>query len=172
MPEIPDSALLDLETIAVEVDRLAATTDEESLARASARRQRLLIELDVSGLLGGTAMVRRRFEGLPTLLGYHEATIALMSYLASAARIRLVRAPIPLKVSDSLVSLDWFRVPSGYTPVGVSAHDWLAVCEANFRDPMPTGPGTRFVRLEGKSHVLQFRIEVGPEPRLWRAVLA
>lgn len=73
---------------------------------------------------------------------------------------------------DALISLDWFRTPSGYTPAGISAHDWLALCEANFQDPLPTAAGTRFVRLEGRSHVLHFRLEVGPQPRLWRAVLA
>ncbi len=109
---------------------------------------------------------------LPALRGYYDATIAMMSYLASAARIRLVAAPIPLEVIDSPVSLDWFRVPSGYQPAGVSPHEWLALCERNFRDPMPAGTGTRFVRLEGKMHVLSFRREVGPDPKLWRAVIA
>nr|MBA2541800.1 hypothetical protein [Deltaproteobacteria bacterium] len=96
----------------------------------------------------------------------------MMSYHASAARIRLVGNAIPIKPSDGHVSLDWFRTPSGYTPAGVSPHDWLALCERNLLEPMPEGNGTRFVRLEGKLHVLSYRVEASPEPKLWRAQLA
>jgi hypothetical protein len=169
---VSDRVLADLEDLAAEVDRLAASDDEGDQVTAGARRGRLLIELDVSGLLAGTDEVGARLANRPTLRGYHEAAVALLSYLASAARIRLVATAIGSKVIDSNISLDWFRVPSGYTPPGVSPHDWLALCERNFIDPMPSGGGTRYVRLEGKMHQLLFRPEVGPAPRLWRAVPA
>jgi hypothetical protein len=166
---VTPALLADLERLALEVDRLDAERED---ATAYAKRQRLLIELDVSELLAGTDEVRARFASYPTLLGYHAACVALLGYHASAARIRLVATTIGSKVTDSLISLDWFRVPSGYTPPGVSAHDWLALCERNFIDPMPTGGGSRYVRLEGTMHQLLFRLELGPKPRLWRAVAA
>jgi hypothetical protein len=169
--DTPDRVLAEIEGLAREVDRLAQGNEEEQVT-AGAKRGRLLIELDVAGLLAGTEDVRMRVAKYPTLLGYHAAAVALLSYLASAARIRLVATAIGSKVIDSNISLDWFRVPSGYTPPGVSPHDWLALCERNFIDPMPTGGGSRYVRLEGKMHQLEFRLEVGPKPRLWRAVPA
>jgi hypothetical protein len=171
--DLSDDVLVGLEQLAKDVDRLAAVAaDEQAVATADAKRQRLLIELDVSGLLAGTDDVRVRVAPYPTLLGYHSASVALLSYLASAARIRLVATSIGTNAIDSNISLDWFRVPSGYTPGGVQPHDWLALCERNFIDPMPAGGGSRYVRLEGKMHVLWFRREVGPTPRLWRAVPA
>jgi hypothetical protein len=165
---VVDDQLATFEKLALEVDRLAAGTDDEQIT-AGAKRQRLLIELDVYGLLTGQPAIGARVAAHPTLRGYHDACVQLASYHASAARIRLVGNAIPLKPTDGHVSLDWFRTPSGYTPAGVSAHDWLALCERNFLEPMPEGTGTRFVRLEGKMHVLSYRIEAGPEPKLWRA---
>jgi hypothetical protein len=93
-------------------------------------------------------------------------------YQLSAARLRLVGNAIPLGPTDGHVSLDWFRTPSNYVPEGVSPHDWLALCERNFIGPLPTATGTRFVRLEGKVHVLSYRIEATAEPKLWRALPA
>lgn len=165
---VSDGVLAELEKLALEVDALEAGSDDDRI-RAGAKRQRLLIELDVGGLLTGKPASGDRLAGHPTLRGYHDACVQMASYHASAARIRLVGKVIPIKPTEGHVSLDWFRTPSGYTPAGVSAHDWLALCEANFLAPMPTGTGTRFVRLEGKIHVLSYRIEATAEPRLWRA---
>ncbi len=163
-----DHQLADLEKLALEVDRLEAGDEEQQIV-AGAKRQRLLIELDVYGLLSGQPAIGHRVADHKTLRAYHDACVQMVSYHASAARIRLVGNAIPLKPTDGHVSLDWFRTPSGYTPAGVSAHDWLALCERNFLEPMPTTTGTRFVRLEGKIHVLSYRIEATAEPKLWRA---
>ena len=157
-----------LEALALEVDRLA-TSDEEAQPIAGAKRQRLLIELDVSGLLTGQPVTGHRVATHKTLRAYHDACVAMASYHASAARLRLVPGSIASKPTDGRVSLDWFRTPAGDVPAGVPAHDWLALCERNFSEPMPTGTGERFVRLEGKIHLLSYRIEAGPEPKLWRA---
>lgn len=167
---VSDEQLARLEELALLVDRLAAGTEDEQVT-AGAKRQRLLIELDVYGLLKGTPDVGRRVAGWPTLRAYHDACVEMARYHASAARQRLVRRPPPLEPAAGHVSLDWFRTPSGYLPDGVSPDDWLALCEINFLEPMPTGAGERYVRLEGELHELDYRIEATGEPKLWRALL-
>lgn len=167
---VADEQLARLEQLAVEVDRLEAGSDAEQVV-AGAKRQRLLIELDVYGLLTGRLGVGRRVAGYATLHAYHEACLAMASYHASAARRRLV-GPAPRRPTEGHVSLDWFRTPSNYLPVGVTPHKWLALCERNFIAPLPTKTGTRFVRLEGSVHTLAYRIEATAEPKLWRALPA
>lgn len=167
---VSDEQLARLEELALLVDRLAAGSEDEQVT-AGAKRQRLLIELDVYGLLKGTADVGRRLAGRPTLRGYHDACVEMARYHASAARQRLVRRPPPAQPAEGHVSLDWFRTPSGYLPEGVPPDDWLALCEINFLEPMPTGTGERYVRLEGELHELDYRIEATAEPKLWRATL-
>ncbi len=168
---VSDAVLADLEKLAIEVDRLEAGTEDQQVT-AGAKRQRLLIELEVSGVLSGQAAAGARLADHKTLRTYHDACVQMASYHASAARIRLVGNAIPMRPTDGHVSLDWFRTPSGYVPEKVPTHDWLALCERNFIEPMPTGTGTRFVRLEGKIHVLSYRIEATAEPKLWRALPA
>ena len=168
---VQDHQLATLETLALEVDQLEAGNEEQQIT-AGAKRQRLLIELDVYGLLTGQPDVGARLASYPTLRGYHDACVQMASYHASASRIRLVGNAIPLKPTDGHVSFDWFRQSSGYVPDKVSPHDWLALCERNFIDPMPTQSGNRFVRLEGKLHVLSYRVEATSSPKLWRALPA
>lgn len=164
-----DRTLDQLEELAREVDRLAVETDEESEAKAFAKRQRLLIELDVAHLLTGQPEIGKRLAKHPALRRYHYACVAMANYHVSDARKRFVGKKVPNKLTDGWVSLDWFRRSNGYVPDGVPEHDWTALCERNLIDPMPTGTGTRFVKLEGELHVLSYRIEEGPEPKLWRA---
>lgn len=168
---VEDDQLARLEELAVAVDQLAAG-DEDQQITAGAKRQRLLIELDVYGLLSGQPEIGKRVADYKTLRAYHDACVQMSSYHASAARIRLVGNAIPIKPTDGHVSLDWFRTPSGYAPYGVSPHDWLALCEANFIDPLPEKTGTRYIRLNGKTHALSYRIEATGEPKLWRVDLA
>lgn len=167
--DIPNDQLARLEELALLVDRLEEGTEDEQVT-AGAKRQRLLIELDVYGLLTGEAAVGRMLADFPTLLGYHEACVEMAAYHASPERARLVRRPPPARIAEGHVSLDWFRVPSDYVPADVSPADWLALCEINFLDPMPEGAGTRFVYLEGELHVLEYRIEATGAPVLWRAL--
>lgn len=163
-----------LEALARTVDELAAADpDGPDAATPWAKRQILLIELDLEGVLTGRPEVGARVASYPTLRGYHEACVAMASYHASSARLRLTRDAVPAKLTGGSVSLDWFRTPSGYVPAGVPADDWLALCERNLRDPLPEGKtGSRFVRLHGKTHVLYYRVEGEPGPKLWRAELA
>lgn len=162
-----DALLRDLERIAVEVDALGTTTDD---AFVTARRSRLLLELDVIGLFGPDPTLD--VEHLPRLRHYRDAAARLRSYLTSAARARYFLDPPPQTLLDANVSLDWFRAPAGQVPEGLADDDWLALCERNFVSPLPEGSGTRFVRLERRMYALQFRIEVGSAPKLWRATLA
>ena len=170
---VSDAVLEELEQLAQEVDRLESTaTDEEASARVWARRQRLLIELDVSGLLEGTNALRARLERRPALAAYHAACLAMRDYLASAARARFFPPSATTPKHVPRISLDWFRRPSDYVPAGVTPHEWLALCERNFVEPLPSGEGTRFLRLEGTVHVMLYRRETGPEPVLWRVLPA
>jgi hypothetical protein len=171
--DVSDNLLADLEVIAVDVDRLAATaSDDDTRGRLSARRQRLLIELDVVGVFdpGGELRGRVAKLGLEKLVGYCDAAAALWMYYASSTRDRLVDAPRPARLVDGAFSLDWFRVPSGYMPAGVDPHEWLAQCELAFTSPKPTGGGNRWTRLHGRMHVMSFRGEITNEPKLVRVV--
>jgi hypothetical protein len=136
-----------------------------------ARRSRLLLELEVADVLGAAERDRLVALGLGKLVSYSDAAVAMERYLDSPGYARLVKQPRPARIVDSLVSLDWFRVPSGYVPDGVDPDDWLALCEVNFRANERPRAGSTFVRLEGKFHRLMFRTELG-RPRLYRAVLA
>ena len=180
----PDDALLrELEAMAVGLDELDARAragdepyaDRELHAQVEAKRRRVLLELEVAGALAPAdreVRDRARGLGLPKLAGYHEAACELERYLSSLARERLVRTPPPERLIDAYVSLDWFRVPSGYVPAGVDPLAWLALCELNFRAAERPRAGRLFVRLEGTFHQLDFRTEVGPEPHLYRALPA
>ncbi len=180
-----DDTLRDIEAVAGQVDELDLAArqgerlyaDVERSAAAAARRHRLLLELEVAGLLepalAGEARAALSRLGLTRTLGYHDAAQAMAQYLASPERAARFRGdPVP-SVTAARVSLDWFRTPSGYRPDGVTEHEWLALCEKNFASPLPSSPaGQRFVRLCGAMHQLLYRAEVGSAPCLWRALRA
>jgi hypothetical protein len=180
-----DDVLRDIETLAAQVDALDVAArqgerlyaDVERSAAAAARRHRLFLELEVAGLLepalAGEARAALSRLGLALTLGYHDAARAMARYLASPERAaRFPGEPVPT-VTAARVSLDWFRTSSGYCPDGVTAFEWLALCEKNFMRPLPSSSaGERFVRLCGAMHQLLYRAEVGPSPCLWRALRA
>jgi hypothetical protein len=176
---VEDDALRELAALADEVDRLDAEAsrgaepyaDEQLDARLVARRGRLLLELEVAGVLDPGGRDRLATRGLTSLVGYSDAAVAMDRYLGSPGYARLVKQPRAARLLDSRVSLDWFRLPSGYVPGGVDPDDWLALCEANFRAQERPRAGSVFVRLEGTFHRLLFRTELN-RPRLYRAVLA
>lgn len=188
-PQVPrigaDGTLHDIEALAGQVDELDLAArqgerlyaDVESSAATAARRHRLLLELEVAGLLepalAGEARATLSRLGLSRALAYHDAAQAMAQYLASPERAaRFPGAPVP-NVTAAHVSLDWFRTPSGYRPDGVTEYEWLALCEKNFVRPLPSSSaGERFVRLCGAMHQLLYRAEVGPAPCLWRALRA
>jgi hypothetical protein len=176
---VGDDLLREIAALADEVDRLDAEArasdepyaDEQLDATLVARRGRLLLELEVAGVLAGEARDRSAALGLGQLVAYGEAAAAMERYLGSPGYARLVKRPRPARLLDAAVALDWFRVPSGYTPAGVEPSDWLALCEANFRAHERPRAGSAFVRLEGAFHRLMFRTELGA-PRLYRALPA
>jgi hypothetical protein len=165
-PEPSDRLLRELEELAELVDRLES---EGEGATAFAKRQRLLIEFEVSDLMPGTPALAARLEAYPHLRAYREAALALAAYQVSSERRRLMSGLSGFDPTHQHVSLDWFRQPSGSAPPGRSPHDWLALCERNFCDPMPGGTGTRFVRLAGSIYILSYRREVDAAPKLFRA---
>jgi hypothetical protein len=180
-----DDLLRDIEALAAQVDELDAAARQgdvpyanvERSAAAAAKRHRLFIELDVAGLfapaLADPARATLTRLGLTRLLGYVEAAWALAAYLASPERAARFPGQAVPALTAAAVSLDWFRVPSGHCPDGVTAHEWLALCEKNFASPLPaSSAGSRFVRLCGAMHQLRYRPEVGAAPCLWRAELA
>lgn len=165
-PAPSDRLLGELEELAALVDRLESEGEE---ATAFAKRQRLLIEFEVSDLLPGTPALAARLEAYPHLRAYQRAAVALAAYQGSAERRRLMSGWPGFDPARQHVSLDWFRQPSAGPPPGHSPHAWLALCERNFCDPLPGGTGTRFVRLAGAVYALSYRREVDAEPRLVRA---
>ncbi|HEX8113831.1 MAG TPA: hypothetical protein VF516_39135 [Kofleriaceae bacterium] len=177
--QVDDDTLREIAALADDVDRLDAEAsrsdepyaDEQLDARLVAKRSRLLLELEVAGVLGSAERGRLERLGLAKLVAYSDAAVAMDHYLDSPGYARLVKQPRVTRLVDSCVSLDWFRVPSGYVPDGVAPDDWLALCEANFRANERPRAGSVFVRLEGKFHRLMFRTELD-KPRLYRAVLA
>jgi hypothetical protein len=176
---VDDDTLREIAALADEVDRRDAEAsrgdepyaDEQLDAKLVARRSRLLLDLEVAGVLGPAERDRLATLGLTQLVAYSDAAVAMDRYLDSPGYARLVKQPRVTRLLDSCVSLDWFRVPSGYVPDGVAADDWLALCEANFRANERPRAGSVFVRLEGKFHRLMFRTELN-KPRLYRGVLA
>ena len=178
MTDVSQDELRELETRAAEVEALDAKAmasdppyaDEELDAKASAKRSRLLLELESAELLvPGTD--RRRLQRYPLLAAYAAAAAKLDHYLDSPGYKRLVKVPRVKRLLDSQVSLDWFRVPSNYVPKGASADDWLALCDLTFRDEERPRSGSVFTKLEGKLHRLDFRTELN-KPKLYRAELA
>jgi hypothetical protein len=180
-----DDLLREIDAVAAQVDDLDAAarhgdepyTSVERNADAAARRGRLFIELDVAGLFAPALADQARAAltrlGLTRLLAYHGAGQALARYLASPERAARFPGEPPPPVTAAQVSLDWFRIPAGYRPDGVTEYEWLALCERNFASPLPSSSaGVRFVRLCGAMHQLRYRAEVGPAPCLWRAQLA
>ncbi len=176
---IPERALVLLENRAADLDKRAAAAgdNEEAIKEVSQLRAQLLRDLSAENVLTGDELDRLQLRECPTLSTYHDAVEKLLSYLLSQERDRFFpgqQSPVP---DYSSISLDWFRCPSGYLPdrtdvpgEKVSPYDWLALCERNFIDPIPNGTGERFVRLQGKIHILHYRMEDGPTPRLWRAL--
>lgn len=149
--------------------------DNAQAAVAAARRQTLLIELDIAGLLSRTLATAARARlialRLPTLLAYHDAAMDLFRYFATPARARLIATAPPSNLLDSEVSLDWFRIAAGPRSVDDCGDAWLARCEASFVETRLAGTqtGAKFIRLEGRMWRLRYRPEVGSLPRLWRA---
>jgi hypothetical protein len=175
-----DNLLHEIEQMADAVDLLDAQArvggepyaDESLDAKLVAKRSRLLLELEVAGVLEpALAGTRAKLVSLrlPQLLGYHDAAREMTRYFASPCRARLVKTPVPDRINDARVSLDWFRKSNGYTPAGIDALDWLALCEANFLANERPRAGSVFIRLEGSFHQLWFRSEVGQVPKLYRA---
>ncbi|HEX3766572.1 MAG TPA: hypothetical protein VHW23_48090 [Kofleriaceae bacterium] len=110
-------------------------------------------------------------DSAPPAPGERTLTESIQCKAEHAGASDPVKQPRPARLVDAHVSLDWFRVPSGYVPGGVAADDWLALCEVNFRARERPRAGSVFARLEGTFHRLLFRTELG-RPRLYRAVLA
>jgi hypothetical protein len=164
--------LCELATLVDELDAEASVGAEpysnvELDALLCAKRDRLLIELEVADVLSGHERARLEGLGLANLVGYSDAAVEMDRYLDSPGFARLVKEPRPTRLLDSQVSLDWFRKSTGYVPPGVDRYDWLALCERNFRGNNPRA-GSSWVRLEDHVHRLMFRTELN-KPRLYRA---
>jgi hypothetical protein len=175
-----DNLLREIEQMADAVDLLDAQArvggepyaDEALDATLVAKRSRLLLELEVGGVLEpaltgtGPKLVLLR---LPQLLAYHNAAREMTNYFVTPGRTRIVKKPVPQRINDARVSLDWFRKSNGYKPDGVDPLDWLALCEANFLANERPRAGSVFIKLEGAFHQLWFRSEIGQLPKLYRA---
>jgi hypothetical protein len=150
-----DRAFLEeLEAKAREVDRLASgERSDETVAEEHAKRRALLMALDAAGLLTEERWEdRRRWLdrwGLHDLLAYHDAAIALHTYLRSEERREHVPEVVAEGVLGATVSVDWFRLGSP-APEGRTPYAWLGECERLFRAAtLPPGAEGVFLTHEG-----------------------
>ena len=134
-----EHAVRQLETRAEAFDTLASrAVDVGQLAVVAAKRRLLLAELEQYGILTGPAGRHRarwlEAWGLPTLLSYQRAAIAIGVYWSSGPRReRIGPPPVAASVLGASVSVDWFRYPVP-TPHDWDADDWLAFCERTLLD--------------------------------------
>ncbi len=160
-----ERVLEEIEQLAILVDQLEAQGDE---ATAFAKRQRLLIELEVAQLLAGGPVTSQQLEKFPMILAYYHASLLLASYQTSQERLKMMQTWPEFNPAQQHVSLDWFRQLSTSVPAGFTPFQWLALCERNFCDPMPKDTGTRFVKIAGALRILYYRREVERQPKLYR----
>lgn len=162
-----------------EVEQLLTEAGDNDIATnvLNGQRARLLSDLNRENLLTGENRVAVR--ECPTLTTYCEAAGKLGDYLSSLSRESMFPHQEPPQPGNAVVSLDWFRFPSGYLPDRSEAPghkmqmwDWLARCERAFVAEKPQGTGTRYVPFAGEMHALHYRQEDGQTPRLWRVVPA
>lgn len=161
----------ELESLAREVEQLSSSVSDPLLL--SLRRRRLLVELDAWGLLG---------EGHRVALGgeyriiqtYAGAAKLLWGYYRAGVRGRYPSLVMYDRLTDGLVSMDWFRKPSGYVPVDYvrDPQGWLALCESIFAGlrPAPRGVGSVWLRLAGRIHKMEYRPEISAKSCLVRVV--
>jgi hypothetical protein len=70
------------------------------------KRKRVLLELEVAGVLSNDSTARARLMALrlPRLLAYHDAAQQMSQYLSWSGRARLVKTPAPSKLVEGRVS--------------------------------------------------------------------
>jgi hypothetical protein len=192
-PRWTDDEVQELEDQAVDVDErdplTEDMTDAETARRVADQRSFLFAMLEVAYLRTERGeddlTARYRDLKLPTLQTYSAALLALGAYLHDPERAAILSAAsLPLSIPDSPfdadISVDLFRLPcSALTtpPAGLSAHAWLAHCEAAFVHSRTTGAGASgtaagdlFTRIRGQLVRLRYRPETTPTLRLWRVV--
>lgn len=173
---VGDDYLQHLEVLAVEVDALEATavafeipySNAACTAAVTVKRDRLLNELDVVGILTGEHEARLRTLELANLSAYADAAAALRHYYATPDYARYVKKPVPARVIDGAISLDWFRRPSGFLPSKFNAFEWLALCDWVFQDSRSPLFATTWTKIGGAGVALSCRSELAAA-RLYRA---
>jgi hypothetical protein len=165
-----------------------------------------MLEMAYKRVRQGEVDIPARFErlGLTTLMEYQRAEPQLEAYLADGERQRIVGEAVaeakqqagvtgPATVAELAaaagyevtpytadVSIDLFRLPEAERPPGMSRHEWLARCEAQFvltriagtGEEEITGTGDLFTEVAGHRVRLRCRPELWPSvPVMWRAEL-
>lgn len=156
--------------------------DPSKLAEVNAQRTQLLRELEAANVIVPEVGWRAKNPlvelGFARLVAYHTAAENLKAYYASPIYKRIVAQPVPADRLEGYVSLDWFRLPSGYEPPfyafeNSSWYGWLAECEHALRAAGTSSvTGTVVAHLQGAMHELWCRPELGAPPHLYRAVPA
>ncbi len=180
-PFYPDPAgseeviLQDLEERAVALDALAqGPKTVETAATAAAKRRFLLVELAAAGLLSDAHSQQKlswlKIWNLPTLSGYYDAALELLSYFRSPERQHYIPGVGAEPILGARVSVDWFRlgVP---TPGEYHPYMWLGYCESIFREAslVEGGEGDMFTRIDEKWYRFHWRKDDGTTPVLLTA---
>ncbi len=123
-----ESTLREVEATAVALDGMK---DDE---RAAAKRRALLVELHGLGVLERDGHAAKRAalidRSLPTLVAYHDAALAALDYLESAARAERIFDAKPVPVLASRVSVDLFRLGVDERPQDFLR--WVIAAEERF----------------------------------------
>jgi hypothetical protein len=173
-----EATLTELERQARELDTMTVGAQSaEELARVSARRRFVFLELEASGVFTDDHASERlrwldRWQA-PTVAAYQRAAISAWRYYRSELRKECIPdANVPTSLLGASLSIDWFRLPS--TPPEGWNHERLSVSsEFEFLRAASRGglgPGGTFYFHSGRLSAQYFyRWDDGVHPSLYRA---
>lgn len=128
----------------------AQPRDVEAQAAITARRRRILDDLEVHGLLAPDApntidAEQMSAQGLPHLARYCAGIRRLHEYLASAERARFNKQVERVDLRRAAVSVEWFQ--NNMAPEEFSDFDWLSRCESIYTEQGLSSVGFVYRRI-------------------------
>jgi hypothetical protein len=175
MPPAHDQARHDdLELRAARLDGLVArAATAQDAVDAAAKRRFLMLDLEAEGLFEGALhpTLSAALADRPTLRTYRDAAVRLRSYLTSDVRRQFLTSDPPRSLTDSNVSIDWFRFPQPI-PDGFVEDEWVAYCEFMMTSLTLHGDGGEILfKVREKLCTVLWRLEDGIHPAIYKATL-